>query len=82
MNVEISTVGTKNSLQPERQKALNLVQSCQSLTTVRQEPSNLPAGIEPEKVPSTLFLSSVTQVPSGGLPRLFFLPHLNLGDSF
>ena len=37
MNVERSTVGTKNSRQPIRQKSLNLVQSRQSLTTVRQE---------------------------------------------
>ena len=35
MNVERSTVGTKKSRQPKRQKWLNLVQSRQSLTTVR-----------------------------------------------
>ena len=34
MNVERSTVGTKKSRQPKRQKSLNLVQSRQSLTTV------------------------------------------------
>ena len=34
MNVERSTVGTKTSRQPKRQKSLNLVQSRQSLTTV------------------------------------------------
>ena len=37
MNVERSTVGTKKSRQPKRQKSLELVQSRQSLTTVRQE---------------------------------------------
>ena len=37
MNVERSTVGTEKSRQPIPQKSLNLVQSCQSLTTVRQE---------------------------------------------
>ena len=37
MNVEIGTVGTKMFRQPIRQKSLNLVQSRQSLTTVRQE---------------------------------------------
>ena len=37
MNVERSTVRTKKSRQPKRQKSLNLVQSRQSLTTVRQE---------------------------------------------
>ena len=37
MNVERSTVSTKKSRQPKRQKSLNLVQSRQSLTTVRQE---------------------------------------------
>ena len=40
MNVERSTVGTKKSSQPKRQKSLNLVQSRQSLTTVRQEVSD------------------------------------------
>ena len=37
MNVERSTVGTKKSRQPNRQKSLDLVQSRQSLTTVSQE---------------------------------------------
>ena len=37
MNVERSTVGTKKSRQPKRQKSLELVQSRQSLTTVGQE---------------------------------------------
>ena len=37
MNVERSTVGTKKSRQHIRQKSHNLVQSRQSLTTVRQE---------------------------------------------
>ena len=37
MNVERSTVGTKKSRQPKREKSLELVQSRQSLTTVRQE---------------------------------------------
>ena len=37
MNVERSTVGSKKSRQPKRQKSLKLVQSRQSLTTVRQE---------------------------------------------
>ena len=37
MNVERSTVGTKEPRQPKRQKSLELVQSRQSLTTVRQE---------------------------------------------
>ena len=37
MNVERNTVGTKKSRQPKRQKSLELVQSRQSLTTVRQE---------------------------------------------
>ena len=37
MNVARSTVGTKKSRQPKRQKSLELVQSRQSLTTVRQE---------------------------------------------
>ena len=36
MNVEKSTVGTKKSRQPKRQKSLELAQSRQSLTTVRQ----------------------------------------------
>ena len=35
MNVERSTEGTKKSHQPKRQKSLELVQSRQSLTTVR-----------------------------------------------
>ena len=42
MNVERSTVGTKKSRQPKRQKSLNLIQSPQSLTTVRQEVQRLP----------------------------------------
>ena len=37
MNVERSTVGTKKSRQPKRQKSLKLAQSHQSLTTVCQE---------------------------------------------
>ena len=37
MNVDRSTVGTKKSRQPKRQKSLNLVQSRRSLTTFRQE---------------------------------------------
>ena len=37
MNVERGTVSTKKSRQPKRQKTLELVQSRQSLTTVRQE---------------------------------------------
>ena len=37
MNVERSAVGTKKSRQPKRQKSIELVQSRQSLTTVRQE---------------------------------------------
>ena len=37
VNVERSTVRTKKSRQPKRQKSLNLVQSRQLLTTVRQE---------------------------------------------
>ena len=37
MNVEISTVGTKKS--PKRQKSFELVQSCQSPRTIRQEVS-------------------------------------------
>ena len=36
MNVERSTVGTKKCRQPKCQKSLKLVQSRQSLTTVRQ----------------------------------------------
>ena len=36
MNVERRTVGTKKSRQPKRQKSLELVQSRQSHTTVRQ----------------------------------------------
>ena len=41
MNVERSTEGTKKSRQPKRQKSLELVQSRQSLTIVRQEVSTL-----------------------------------------
>ena len=37
MNVERSTARRKKYSQPKRQKSLNLVQSRQSLTTVRQE---------------------------------------------
>ena len=40
MNVERSTVGTKKPRHPKRQKSLELVQSRQSLTTVRQEVRN------------------------------------------
>ena len=37
MNVERSTVGEKKSRRPKCPKSVNLVQSRQSLTTVRQE---------------------------------------------
>ena len=58
MNVERSTVGTKKSRQPKRQKSLNLVQSRQSLTTVCQEVPVSKSGGEVRRAPVLKLLTA------------------------